>query len=182
MGMGITSFRPLLSISAMHSTISIGILGWPAGAKLSNNIWEENKHHEIRWANTVIMIRSSNSTCWVEPPGMELFEQLMMTPFWHSRWVTIRQFLHFTAILPKRILFPQAEQFSGRITWRVRRSSMYNGCVCKVLVLFHTRDRFYRGSNHHRNVCCSTNWVVGLHTLLVLWSWRSTPVVKLGNC
>lgn len=34
--------------------------------------------------------------------------------------MTIRQFLHFTAIFPKRIFFPQGEQVSGRITCRLR--------------------------------------------------------------
>lgn len=32
----LTSSSPLLSISATHSTISLGILGWVSGAKLSN--------------------------------------------------------------------------------------------------------------------------------------------------
>lgn len=52
-------------------------------------------------------------------PVMALEPEQSLVSFWrHSGWATMRQFLHFTTIFPKRILFPHGMQVSGRITWR----------------------------------------------------------------
>lgn len=59
-------------------------------------------------------------TWWADFPVSLVLKQLIITPCWHSGWATARHFLHFTAIFPKRILFPHGEQVSGRMTCKVR--------------------------------------------------------------
>ncbi len=79
---------------------------------------------------------------------MATTEQPWMNLYLHSGWATTRQFLHFTAIFPKRILFPQGEHVSGRITWRDADTESCWGCVCDYYSFFLTLLKVARGAGY----------------------------------
>lgn len=117
-----TSSSPLLSISWTHWTIKEGIRGRVEGAKLSNVPYKGGKKTKILTCHLYIRKCMYTTTVWkvntvlgwAEPWALGL--HFSRHSSLHSGWLTTRQSLHFTAIFPKRILFPHGMHVSGRIT------------------------------------------------------------------
>lgn len=78
--------------------------------------------HPWSWLGAPKTVAASRFTVVAALPAASLDpEQPPVNFILHSGWATTRQFLHFTAIFPKRILLPHGVQVSGRITCRRRR-------------------------------------------------------------